>query len=276
MCSFLTTEFSAVLSYTCEAIYRKVRDEMNMILTALLYVFVNLLLLKGVSGLLRISLNYIRLLISSVISGIYVLACLLTNNRFLCSEMTCFMVVFIIGFISFGAYNRCWTGLFSYMLLYVALGGLCVKKQAVCSLAIGSLGILLALYVAINGNKKRYIPVYLRYNKRYLTFSALVDTGNLLKDPITGRPVLIVAADIARELTGLSIDQLRSPLDSINLFPGLRLIPYKTVGQSGVFLLGLYVPDLVVGNWKGGGVIALSPECFGSKQTYQALTGGHV
>ena len=106
--------------------------------------------------------------------------------------------------------------------------------------------------------------------------SALLDTGNLLKDPLSGCPVLIVSADIAQKMTGLSVSQLKTPLDSIGLLPGLRLIPYNTVGQAGLFFLGLYISNLKVGGWQGNGIIALSPELFGSAESYQALTGGYV
>ena len=40
--------------------------------------------------------------------------------------------------------------------------------------------------------------------------------------------------------------------------------------------LGLYISNLKVGGWQGNGIIALSPEIFGSKESYQALTGGYV
>ena len=75
---------------------------------------------------------------------------------------------------------------------------------------------------------------------------------------------------------GLSIEQLRSPIESLELLSCTRLIPYKTIGHSDVFLLGLVVPHIEMGTWQGSGIIGLSPETFGSKGTFQALAGGHV
>ena len=166
--------------------------------------------------------------------------------------------------------------MFSFALLYLALGGAGIEQKGLLSLSIGAVGILAVVFVGSLRPGREYVQVKLRYNCREYSFLALLDTGNFLKDPITGRPVLIIGADIAQEMTGLTVKQLSSPVDSVSLLPGARLIPYKTAGASGVFFLGLYVQNLKVGAWQGSGVIALSPETLGSKGTYQALTGGYV
>ena len=59
-------------------------------------------------------------------------------------------------------------------------------------------------------------------------------------------------------------------------FPGLRLIPYKTIGQSDGFLLGMRIASAQVGDWKGGLLVALAPEEFNCEGKFQALTGGVV
>lgn len=247
-----------------------------MIFTTFFYVLVNILLIKGVAGLLRVSVNIVELVISALIAGGYVLVCLTTKNSSICSVPVYLLTVFLTAFVSFGAQKRCWSGVFSFILLYLSLGGVCIEKHAIISLIIGAVGIVIvALIVSLHRNRA-YVKVRLQYNYRDYEFCALLDTGNLLKDPVSGYPVLIVAADIAQEMTGLSIRQLRSPVDSIKELPGARLIPYKTVGQSGAFLLGIYIPHLKIGSWQGRGVVAFSPELFGSKGTYQALTGGYV
>ena len=249
---------------------------MYMVFIVVLYALVNVLLLKGVSGLLRISLNYIDIFAGAAVSGIYVLLCMITENLYFSSVPMYILSVLLTSFLSFGLRKRYWTGMFCFMLLYLALGGVCVEKKELLSLTIGTVGILLVVYLMPSGRNREYLPVRLRYNSRDYRFLALLDTGNFLKDPITGGPVLIVGADIAQEMTGLTAKQLRAPVESLSLLPGSRLIPYKTAGISGLFFLGLYVQNLKVGPWKGSGVIALSPELFGSKETYQALTGGYV
>ena len=106
-----------------------------------------------------------------------------------------------------------------------------------------------------------------------MRLTALRDTGNSLRDPITGKPVLIVGADIAEKLTGLSPAALRDPVRTMGSLPGLRLIPYRTVGNTG-FLLALRIPSVKIGNRQGSALVAFSPHILGSG--YQALTGGTV
>jgi hypothetical protein len=216
------------------------------------------------------------MVISLLISGLYVLMCVITKNRILCAAPTYVFTVFIIAFISFGLKQHCWTGVFSFILLYLSLGGLYISRKAMFSLSIGSIGILLIAFISFRQRGREYLQVQFRYGLRDYKISALLDTGNLLKDPLSGYPVLIVSADIAQDMTGLTLSQLKTPLDSIGLLPGSRLIPYNTVGQAGLFFLGLYISNLKVGGWQGNGIIALSPEIFGSKESYQALTGGYV
>ena len=123
------------------------------------------------------------------------------------------------------------------------------------------------------GKGRDLIPVELTYGAQTVRLTALRDTGNSLRDPITGKPVLIVGADIAEKLTGLSPAALRDPVRTMGSLPGLRLIPYRTVGNTG-FLLALRIPSVKIGNRQGSALVAFSPHILGSG--YQALTGGTV
>lgn len=247
-----------------------------MLFTTLIYVLVNYLLIKGVAGLMRRTISAVRLIVSTIISGCYVFACLITNDAVLCSVPAYILTVFFTACISFGLNKRCWPCICAFVFLYLSLGGVYIKRHAVACLLIGTIGILLISFVASLQHNRRYVHVELRYNEVQHKFNALLDTGNMLTDPVSGHPVMIVGADIAHEMTGLTVDQLRTPVASVNKIHGLRLIPYKTVSQSGLLLLGVYVPYLKVDSWQGSGIVAFSPELLGSKSTYQALTGGYL
>ena len=97
--------------------------------------------------------------------------------------------------------------------------------------------------------------------------------GNTLRDPITGEPVLVVAGSVGQRLTGLTEDQLRTPLETLarRPIPGLRLIPYRAVGQSGGMLLGVRMDKVSVGSRQGSAIVAFAPEGLGGEGLYQAL-----
>ena len=103
-----------------------------------------------------------------------------------------------------------------------------------------------------------------------------MDTGHSLRDPVTGSQVLIVGADVAQTLTGLSPQQLADPVRCMGKLPGLRLIPYKTVGKSQGMLLAMQMPNGKIGNRTGNILVAFSPQVLDESGKFQALIGGNV
>ena len=118
------------------------------------------------------------------------------------------------------------------------------------------------------------MTVLLRRGEQLRTILALRDTGNSLRDPITGESVLIIGPEAARQLTGLSSAQLRDPVSAIGSLPGLRLLPYRAVGKEGGMLLALRLQKVMIGSWQGTKTVAFAPEGLGENSEYQALTGG--
>lgn len=139
------------------------------------------------------------------------------------------------------------------------------------SMLLGAAGIAFACMVI--GKENKFVPVELTYAGRTVTLTALRDTGNMLRDPITGEQVLIIGADAAQKLTGLTEAALRDPVGTMGRLPGLRLIPYQTVGNAG-FLLALPMQSVKLGNQRVNTLVALSPRIF--DHHYQALTGGNL
>jgi len=93
---------------------------------------------------------------------------------------------------------------------------------------------------------------------------------------ITGEQVLIIGPEHAQRLLGLTEKQLQSPMDTVlsGKILGIRLIPYRAVGQPGNMLLAKRFDRVTIGNWKGSALVAFAPEQIGKGEVYQALTGG--
>ena len=114
----------------------------------------------------------------------------------------------------------------------------------------------------------------LNYGDQKVKLTALQDTGNTLRDPVTGNSVLVVAGTVAQRLLGLTESQLRNPVESVGTVPGLRLISYRAVGQPGGMLLALRLPQVKIGKWQGSSLVAFAPDGLSVDGSYQALTGG--
>ena len=140
-------------------------------------------------------------------------------------------------------------------------------------LLLASVLLLLLCVLGLPEKSGTLIQIELSYGTNRMKLTALRDTGNSLHDPITGKPVLILGADAAKDLIGLSEHQLRNPTDTMGAIPGLRLIPYRAIGGEGL-LLALRLPYVRIGSREGSTLVAFAPEVLSKEGKFQALTGG--
>ncbi|MBE6718509.1 MAG: hypothetical protein E7574_04575 [Ruminococcaceae bacterium] len=85
-------------------------------------------------------------------------------------------------------------------------------------------------------------------NKTQITFEALVDSGNLLKEPISGKPVIVATFESVRkiipvELFGLFKNKDTAVIEKSPYSSRIRLIPASTVNSKG--LLFAFLPDSI-------------------------------
>lgn len=239
---------------------------------------VECLLLMGANRLCGYPSTLWRIILGAAMSGVYAAGCMVPGLRFLGN--TIWRVV-SLGVISMTAFGLCQSAVRRgavFALLHMALEGLSQwnTDAGFVSLALGAGCIFALCMLGFRGSigGKQMIPVELNYGGKRIHLTALRDTGNTLRDPLTGCSVLVVGAEAAMELTGLTAQQLKCPVETIGVIPGLRLIPYQTVGQKSGFLLALRIKQVKVGSWKGSALVAFAPEGLGTE--YQALTGGAV
>jgi stage II sporulation protein GA (sporulation sigma-E factor processing peptidase) len=130
--------------------------------------------------------------------------------------------------------------------------------------------------------------VTLRTGGREKTMEALVDTGNSLREPVSGSPVIIVYyREVMSLLEGLKVlqgdggggklMQLTECL-SASVGPGICIIPFKSLGKGEGYLPGFRPEEVVVSvgencrTWtKGQVVVCLSPERVSTARQSMAL-----
>ena len=241
---------------------------MPIILTVFLNLTVNYLLILAAAGLCRYTPTLCRALLGAAVGALHIYLCLLPGLGFLGKAL---WRVLIIPVMSFAAFGRKSLRLHGTMLV------LCLAVDALMSDSKGTLaGIcaLVLLWLFLAGKEKTdKIPVCLCYRGKALSLTALRDTGNCLRDPVSGADVLVIGPEAAGELTGLTPQQLKAPLQSLGALPGLRLIPYKAVGSSG-FLLGLKLQRVRIGSWQGSHIVAFAPVGLEKNGGFEALIGG--
>ena len=147
-------------------------------------------------------------------------------------------------------------------------------------LVLSSLGLWMLCRISFRGNagRREYIPVELTWGTRKISVIALRDTGNTLRDPITGEQVLIAGADVAEELLDLPQEQLHRPIELLasGKVPGLRLIPYYAVGQAGSMLPAVRFKGAKINGADAAPLVAFAPEVLAKDGVFRMLTGGAV
>lgn len=224
-----------------------------------------------------------RMILAGAFGGLYGGACLLPGlSRFLGNIVWRIVALCIVSVTAFGLAKETIRKTVVFLLLSMALGGIAVGigQGSFWSLLASAAGVCLMCAVGFREKlgATAYIPLELSYKNVKLKLTAMQDTGNTLRDPVTGDYVIVIGVDAAMQLTGLTREQLENPISAVESgnYSGLRLIPYQSVGQSQGMLLALRVPSVRIGSWQGSRLVAFSPRELGSKGTYQALTGGVI
>ena len=243
---------------------------------------VDLLLLLAADRLTGYPIRILPLLSAAVIGGVYGAACFLPGFGFLGGEFWRLAVMIIMCVIAFGFSRSTLRRGGLFILLNLAVGGICVVSESasfggICMCAGVICGICGFISRASNASAQ-YVTVLLRKGERSRTILALCDTGNTLKDPVTGKNVLIAGSDIAWDLLGLTQAQLRDPICTVasGAVPGTRLIPYRSVGQANGMLLAMRLDEVRINGVLSRQIVAFAPDNIGNQEGYQALTGGIV
>ena len=207
-------------------------------------------LLLSVCGTVTASpVNRLRLLLAASVGGIYAGASLLPELSFLGNLF--WQLVFGVLLFTGGA---------SYALMKWGLSRL--KHQG---------GDIAQLEILQGENRVR--------------FTALRDTGNTLKDPISGCQVLVADWTLLRKLlpgTELRQEQFKEPAALMELLAksaprtAFRLIPYKAVGVEHGLLLAMRPEEVRINGKKESLLVGFSPVRVSDGGGYEALLGGVV
>lgn len=240
---------------------------------------INLLLLAGASRIAGFPVIWRRAILAAALGAAYAGGCMLPGFRFLSNGFWRCVSLGLIGVVGYGVSKSALRRSMLFALLSLAMGGaaLWVDAGGIRGL-LAAVAVLLLCGFGFRGapGSKEYVPVVLNWCGRREELTALRDTGNMLRDPVTGQSVLIVDATAAWRLLGLTRQQLQKPVETVaaGQFPGLRLIPYRTVGQNNGLLAALRMENVRIDKWQGSALVAFAPAGLDGENGYRALTGG--
>lgn len=264
------------------------------------------LLFLSTARLAGIPLRRWRYLAAALLGGVYAMACFFPHLGFLTQTPVKAAVGILLALISFGGEDRLLRLTVLLFAVSCAMAG-CVLGLGLLSggavpsangifytdvslrvLLIAATAAYLTLTVvfraaAAHGVEGKLLQAELSLNGRTATFTALHDTGNSLRDPLSGEGVLVLSCGTIDALLPkevhrlLTPDALRAPADILvplraaapELAP--RLLPYQAVGIGSALLLAVRTDYIKIGGTVyPGALAALSP----TKMETAALWGG--
>ena len=242
---------------------------------------VDFLLLLGTDRLAGHPPSPGRTALAAGLGAVYSGACLMPGFSFLAGWGWRMVFLGLMAGIAFGWNRSALRRGLVFLVLSMALGGVAlgVGDLDQVGLVLAAAGLwLLCRFGLKRVGEQTYVPVTLAYQGKRVKLLALRDTGNTLHDPLTGEQVLVAGADVAAELLGLTQAQLLHPVETLarGAVPGLRLVPYRAVGQPGGMLLALRFPGAVIGKNQEDPLVAFAPQELGRGEAYRMLTGGAV
>lgn len=241
---------------------------------------VDFLLILGTNRLTGYPPGVKSAIVAAMFGSGYAAMCMMPGFHFMGSALWRMVFLVLIALTAFG-WNRSAVHRGAvFVLLSMALGGIAsgvdtVDFGAVCVCA-ALLWLLCRLGFRNRQGQREYVPVELRWQDRKVRLLALRDTGNTLRDPLTGEPVLVCGADVGEELLMLPRRCFSDPAETVSSgrIAGLRLVPYHAIGQPGGMMLAIRLRHAKIGDRVADPLVAFAPHEIAKGEEYRMLTGG--
>ena len=236
--------------------------------------------------IMKLKIKHIKIIISSLIGAIYSVASYITNVLIYSNFFLKIILSIVMVYIAFTP-NNIKTLIKQTTIFYLTsflFGGVAfaliyvIKPQDILmknGLFLGTyplktvfLGAIIASIIIIVGfkivktkiNKKDcFKNVKIKILSKEINIKVMVDTGNLLKEPITGAPVIIVENTALENILPKEIlnnleailggDFEKIPEEIKNIYISkLKLIPYSSLGKQNGMLLGIKAEQIEIEN----------------------------
>lgn len=277
----------------------------------------NYIILFATGYIMKIKMNQLRLVASSLLGGIYAVVAYLEILPIYSSfgmKIILSILMVYIAFHSKSIKNLC-KQLIIFYLTSFAFGGCAfallyfIKPQNILmrnGVYVGTYPIKVALLGGIVGfiithiafkivktklrKKDMIYEIEIKIGEKKLEVKAMLDTGNLLKDPISGMPVVVVEKkqlysllptkllDNIDKLIGGEEESLLDQIEEKEVLTRFRMIPFSSVGKQNGLMLGFKADQVVIEKEEGRQIkedviIGIFNQTLSKTQNYSALIG---
>ena len=237
----------------------------------------NYIILFTTGIILKSKIQPIRILIASLLGAIYSIISYVGVLKIYSSFILKIVLSVLIVYIAFNPQNikKMWKDLLIFYLTSFVFGGAAfaliyiVKPQDIImknGLFLGTyplktvvLGAVIAFVISIAAfslvkskisKKDMFCKIEIKINNKIINAKAMIDTGNMLKEPITNTPVVVVEHTLLYEcmpkeilnnlenIIGGDFEKVPEHIKNIYISK-LKLIPFSSLGKQNGMLLGI-------------------------------------
>lgn len=137
-------------------------------------------------------------------------------------------------------------------------------------------------------NKNTFFNIQLYYKNQSITVKALLDSGNMLKDPISQAPVIIVERESLSKIIPEKVldyigniiggDETENKQDIQEYLSKIRMVPFMSLGKENGMLVGIRLDKIKIETedidiQKGNIIAGIYEKKFTKDNKYNALIG---
>ena len=276
----------------------------------------NSIIIYATAIIMKLKIKHLNILLSSIIGAIYSIMTYISNLKIYSNIFVKIILSIIMVYIAYKPQSlkillkqtlifyltSFLFGGVAFALIYV------VKPQEILmknGLFLGTyplktvfLSAIIASVIGIFGfklvknkisKKDMYCQIIIKLNNKEIETTAMVDTGNLLKDPITGNPVIVVESSLLEKILPLELilnldkiigGEFENVTEEIRntYINKLKLIPYASLGKQNGMLIGIKADEVKIvkedeTHLKNNVIIGIYNKALTKRGEYNGLIG---
>lgn len=276
----------------------------------------NYIILFATGYLMKIKMKQLRLIISGLLGGIYaviayleilpiysslamkiILSILMVYIAFKAKGVKPLSKQLVIFYLTSFVFGGC-----AFALLYfirpqdiLMRNGVYVGTYPIKVAILGGIVGFIITYIAFKivktklRKKDMIYQVEIKLQEKVLITKAMLDTGNLLKDPISGMPVIVVEKEQLYSLLPMQLldhieewiggdETFLNQIEEKELITRFRMIPFSSVGKQNGLMLGFKADQVVIEKEEGiqerkDVIIGIFNQTLSKDKRYTALIG---
>lgn len=278
-------------------------------------IIMNYIILFATAMVLKTKIKYTRLFIASLLGAVYSVVAYIGILKLYTSIVMKILLSILIVYIAFNpqSLKKMWKNLVIFYLASFVFGGVAfaliyvVRPQEILmknglflgtyplkTILLGAIISLLVILVAFKivkgkfSKKDMFCDLEIKINNSTVNTTAMIDTGNCLKEPITNIPVVVLEHTLLYECIP---KQILNNLDNIiggdfeeipqeikeTYISKLKLIPYSSLGKQNGILLGIKPEYVKVSTEENeriiNAIIGIYNKSLTKRGEYRALIG---